>query len=134
MFKPRMPIWVNFGGSCIGRCWYLLWPFGPFRGCWVYFTAIWYILRQDGIFYGNLVYFTAIWYICRQFGIFYGTLVYLTAIWYILRSSGIFFSRFGMLYQGKSGNPGLNCTTCLLKYQTLCVYVCMKNFIGNPAP
>jgi hypothetical protein len=34
----------------------------------------------------------AIWYISWTFGTFYGYFVY--------------FSRFGMLYQGKSGNPG----------------------------
>jgi hypothetical protein len=32
IFKPKMPIWVNFGGSCNGRCWYILWPFGLFYG------------------------------------------------------------------------------------------------------
>jgi hypothetical protein len=49
-------------------------------------------IEDVGIFYGHLVYFTAIWCISKPFGIFYGNLVY--------------FSRFGMLYQGKSGNPG----------------------------
>jgi hypothetical protein len=38
-----------------------------------------------------LVYFMAICYILRSFGIIFGD-------WYI-------FSRFGMLYQEKSGNP-----------------------------
>jgi hypothetical protein len=38
------------------------------------------------------------WYIW-PFGLFHGYLVYFTAVWYI-------FPRFGMLYQGKSGNPG----------------------------
>jgi hypothetical protein len=28
IFKPKIPIWVNFGGSCIRRCWHILWPFG----------------------------------------------------------------------------------------------------------
>jgi hypothetical protein len=51
------------------------------------------MLVSFGIFCGNLVYFTAIWYICWSFGtIFVGHLVY--------------FSRFGILYQEKSGNPG----------------------------
>jgi hypothetical protein len=27
-FKPKIPIWVNIGGSCNGRCWYIIWPFG----------------------------------------------------------------------------------------------------------
>jgi hypothetical protein len=46
----------------------------------VYFMAIWSILH------------TAIWYIWWPFGIFHGCMIY--------------FSRFGMLYQEKSGIPG----------------------------
>jgi hypothetical protein len=30
IIKPKIPIWVNFGGSCDGRCWYILWSFGLF--------------------------------------------------------------------------------------------------------
>jgi hypothetical protein len=45
-------------------------------------------------FYGHLVYFTSIWYTLWPLGIFYGQLGY--------------FSRFGMLYQEKSGNPERN--------------------------
>jgi hypothetical protein len=43
IFKPKFPIWVNFGRSCKGRCYYILWPFGLFYGHMVYFVAIWYI-------------------------------------------------------------------------------------------
>jgi hypothetical protein len=46
VFKPK--IWVNFGGPCNGRYWYILWPFGLFYGNLVYFVAIWYILRLFG--------------------------------------------------------------------------------------
>jgi hypothetical protein len=45
IFKPKIPIWLNFGRSCNGRCWSILWPFGIG------------ILRPFGIFYGYLVYF-----------------------------------------------------------------------------
>jgi hypothetical protein len=45
------------------------------------------------IFYYHLVYFTAI-------GNTYGHLVYFVVIWYII-------PRFGILHQGKSGNPAL---------------------------
>jgi hypothetical protein len=31
-FKPKIPIWVIFGGSCNGRCWHILLPFGLFYG------------------------------------------------------------------------------------------------------
>jgi hypothetical protein len=51
VFKPKIQIWVKFGGSCTGRCWFILWTLGIVRG--------------------NLVY----------------------------------FSRFGILYEEKSGNP-----------------------------
>jgi hypothetical protein len=55
-------------------------------------------MEDVGIFYGHLVYF--------KFGLFYGHWkyfmyghwVYFVVIWYI-------FSRFGTLYQEKSGNP-----------------------------
>jgi hypothetical protein len=30
IFRPKIAIWVNFGGSCNGRCWYILWTFGLF--------------------------------------------------------------------------------------------------------
>jgi hypothetical protein len=43
-FKPKIPIWVNFGGSCNGRSGYVIWPL-------VYFTVIWYILWPFDIFY-----------------------------------------------------------------------------------
>jgi hypothetical protein len=49
-------------------------------------------MEDVGIFYSRLVYLTAIWYFLWSFGIFYAHLVY--------------FSRFGMLHQEKSGNPG----------------------------
>jgi purine-cytosine permease-like protein len=54
ILKPKIPIWVNFGVSCNGRCWYILWPFGLFYIHLVYYVAILYILWLFGIF---LVYF-----------------------------------------------------------------------------
>jgi hypothetical protein len=50
-------------------------------------------MEDVGIFYGHLVYFTEIRYILWPFGTLYGYLVDI-------------FSRFGMLCQKKSGNPG----------------------------
>jgi hypothetical protein len=65
-------------------------------------------MEDAGIFYGHLVYFVAIGY--KYFVaigyILLGNLVYLMVIWFI-------FSRFGMLYQEKSGNPG--CTVSFLR-------------------
>jgi hypothetical protein len=43
VFKPKIPIWVKFGGSCYGR-WFILWPFGLFYRHWKYFMASWFIL------------------------------------------------------------------------------------------
>jgi hypothetical protein len=42
VFKPKIQIWVNFGGSCNGRCWYILWALGSFYGLLLYFMGIWY--------------------------------------------------------------------------------------------
>jgi hypothetical protein len=57
IFKPEIPIWVNFGGPWNGIGWYFLWPFGI---C---------ILRPFGTFYGHFVILVAIWYIFPRFGI-----------------------------------------------------------------
>jgi hypothetical protein len=48
LFKPKIPIGVNFGGPQIGKCWY------------VYYLAIWNSLQTFGIFYDHLVYFVFI--------------------------------------------------------------------------
>jgi hypothetical protein len=52
-FKPKIPNWVNFGGSCIGKCWYILWPFRLFLQ----------LLEIIGIFGDHLVYFSTFWYV-----------------------------------------------------------------------
>jgi hypothetical protein len=62
---------------------------GIFYGHLVYCTA----RRYTYVCGGHLVYFMVIWNISWSFGIFYGHLVY--------------FSRFGMLHQEKSDNPGV---------------------------
>jgi hypothetical protein len=41
IFKPKIPIWLNFGGSCNGRCWYILWPLGIFYRNLVYICILW---------------------------------------------------------------------------------------------
>jgi hypothetical protein len=33
IFKPKIPLWVKFRGSCNGRCWYILRPFGMYILC-----------------------------------------------------------------------------------------------------
>jgi hypothetical protein len=42
VFKPKIQIWVNFGGSCDGICWYILGTPGPFYGLLLYFIDKWY--------------------------------------------------------------------------------------------
>jgi hypothetical protein len=55
IFKPKIPLWVNFGGPWVGKCWYILWPFGIFYGYLGYFMTIWYILCSFGTFCPVLV-------------------------------------------------------------------------------
>jgi hypothetical protein len=55
IFKPKIPIWGNFGGPWNIQCWYILWPFGKFYNHLVYFMAIWYILWEFGQFSTVLV-------------------------------------------------------------------------------
>jgi hypothetical protein len=56
IFQTKIPIWVNFGGSCKGRCWYILWSFCLFFGHWLYFVAIWESLWSFAIYSPVLVY------------------------------------------------------------------------------
>jgi hypothetical protein len=50
IFEPKILIWVNFGGTCNGRCWYTSLPFRLFYSHLIYFVAIGYILLLFGIF------------------------------------------------------------------------------------
>jgi hypothetical protein len=50
VFKPKIPFWVKFLGSCNGKCWYILCPLRLFYGHWKYVMAIWCILWSFGIF------------------------------------------------------------------------------------
>jgi hypothetical protein len=49
ILKPKIPVWVNFGGSRNERCLSILLPFGLFYGHLVCFKVIWYILWLFGI-------------------------------------------------------------------------------------
>jgi hypothetical protein len=51
IFKPNIPIGVNFVGSFNVRFWYILWPLG-------YLTAFRHCLWPFGEFYGHLVFFS----------------------------------------------------------------------------
>jgi hypothetical protein len=55
LFKPKIPIWVTFGRSCNGSCWYILWSFGRFTVYSVYFMVIYYFCAHFGIFSQVLV-------------------------------------------------------------------------------
>jgi hypothetical protein len=59
VFKPKIQLWVNFGESRTGRCWYILWTLGPFYGLLLHFMDTWYVQ------------FVVIWYIFPRFGILY---------------------------------------------------------------
>jgi hypothetical protein len=41
VFKPKLKFWVNFGGSCNGICWYILWTLGQIYGLLLYVMDIW---------------------------------------------------------------------------------------------
>jgi hypothetical protein len=64
--KLKIPIWVNFGVSCNGRCWCIFWPFGQFYCHLVNFEAIWYILWSlcIGIFPVLVCFTKKIWQPC----------------------------------------------------------------------
>jgi hypothetical protein len=53
--KPKISIWVNFGGPLIG---YILWPFGIFYRHLGYFMTIWYFSCSFGTFFPVWVIFT----------------------------------------------------------------------------
>jgi hypothetical protein len=55
LFKPKIQIWVNFGGPEIEKRCYILWPFGIFYGHLGYFMTIWYTLCSFGTFFPVLV-------------------------------------------------------------------------------
>jgi hypothetical protein len=55
VFKPKIPIWVFFGGPWIGKYLCILWPFGIFYGDLGYFVTILYILCSFGTFFPVLV-------------------------------------------------------------------------------
>jgi hypothetical protein len=54
LFKPKIPILVNFGGPWNAKCWNILWPFGIFNSHLV-------LLWPFGTFCGHLVYFSQFW-------------------------------------------------------------------------
>jgi hypothetical protein len=41
IFKPKIPIWVNFGGPWNGKYWYILCTFGIYYCHFVFFIVIW---------------------------------------------------------------------------------------------
>jgi hypothetical protein len=54
IFKPKIQIWVNFGGACYGRCRHILSTFGQFSGHLVYPMTL-----GGHLVYSVLVYCTA---------------------------------------------------------------------------
>jgi hypothetical protein len=54
IFKPQIPLWVNFGGSCNGRSWSFL-PIAIWSILWQFFihryVDFWYILWLFAVFF-----------------------------------------------------------------------------------
>jgi hypothetical protein len=59
VFKPKIQIWVNFGGPCTGRCRHILWTLGPFYNLLLYFWTF-------GIVRGNLVFFPVLVFCTKE--------------------------------------------------------------------
>jgi hypothetical protein len=59
IFKPKVPIWVNFGWSCNGSIRFNSCPFDLFYNNLIYFMVIWYILWPF-----CKVHFSLFWYFC----------------------------------------------------------------------
>jgi hypothetical protein len=55
-FRPKILIWVNLGGSWIGKGWYILWPFEIYYGHFGTFYEYFKKLLLFGIFSPVLVY------------------------------------------------------------------------------
>jgi hypothetical protein len=51
IFKPKIPIWVNFGVPWNGKGWYMLWPFGIYLGHLVYFWSFGSLVANLFIFH-----------------------------------------------------------------------------------
>jgi hypothetical protein len=71
IFKPKIPIFVNFGGLAIEDV-------GIFYVRWVHFPAIWHILWP-------FVHFPPFWFIFTRLGTFH-----FPPFWYILPRFGMF--------------------------------------------
>jgi hypothetical protein len=50
-FQSKKIILLNFGGTCNGIFWSILWPFGLFYGHLLYFVTVVFILLLFGIFF-----------------------------------------------------------------------------------
>jgi hypothetical protein len=66
IFRPKIEIWINLGGSCNRRCWYILLTFGIFYGHLKYFMDIWYSLCEFGIWCWYIVP-RKIWQPCSRY-------------------------------------------------------------------
>jgi hypothetical protein len=51
-FRPKIPVWAYYGGTCNGKYRYMLWPFGIFYDYWVFLCA-----------FGNFAVISPLWYI-----------------------------------------------------------------------
>jgi hypothetical protein len=58
VFKPKIPIWVNFGVYCNGKYWYI--------DHLVYFTAIGNMLWPFGIFFWSIGIFSPVLVFCTK--------------------------------------------------------------------
>jgi hypothetical protein len=53
VFKPQIPIWVNFGGPLNDKCCYILWSFGIFYGHLALCMATWLSLWSHVVYFSH---------------------------------------------------------------------------------
>jgi hypothetical protein len=49
VFKPKIPIWLNFGRPWNGKCWHILWPFGNLVALWYIFPRLGKLCREKSL-------------------------------------------------------------------------------------
>jgi hypothetical protein len=97
---------------------YIIWPFGIFYGCWVYFMAIWYILWSLGKFF-------QLWYVAPR---------KIWQPWYTVSDDPFSFQTVGRLhslyYQHIMVNLGYR-SLLFSKYVRMYVYMheCMNEYL-----
>jgi hypothetical protein len=108
VFKPKIPIWVNFGGPQIGKCLYIKWPLGVFFGDLGYFMTICYVLYSFGTFF-------PVWVSCTKKNL--ATLFTIAHIWMTQQNGNfVVFFRQQDIERLLNNNEGTKALYMYVKY------------------